>query len=463
MPSHAYLPRAFAQTVADAVPGMLAHQQPDGCLRYAPDAPIVYPQQAIFPLAFCYAGLDPERKHTGDAKLLDAIRRLGAFLEATYNQQGEFEYDSYGIKVKGVDQRLTYAWVEALRILREVGADCAYDAWSAKILRACETLIEHRLAKLVGLTRFVGRVTGTSINHVSLYLTTLYRAGTVLGRKDLADLALPMARALAADVHPDGYWEEHGDLLRNGGPTPSYNYLTHCAIGLFRAWTGEDVFLRALERSTRFHGNFSYPDASFFELIDERVRHGKGPRVWGLFGFSHWDFGRGMARAKFEGWRAGEGDLAATSPRCSRGCARTSSTGSPAPKPPPPSPGRTTPRASRSPADSSAPAPGPWASAPCTPPTPRIPPTARTASPSRSRSSSASGTPRPACSSMAPTPRGSRRIPPSRRTRLTGWTTTPAEARSARATAASSRAPRTSPSTGTSICARSATANCALN
>ncbi|MCW8132345.1 MAG: hypothetical protein KIS92_18505, partial [Planctomycetota bacterium] len=150
--------------------------------------------------------------------------------------------------------------------------------------------------------RFVGRVMGTSTNHVALYLTTIYRAGQVLQRPDLSAYVLPIARALAADVHPDGYWDEHSDLLRTAGPTPSYNYLTHCGMGLMAEWTGEAVFRAAVERSTRFHGNFCYPDASFCDLIDERVRYSGDPRIWGLFAFSHSPEGRGTALAHMRGW-----------------------------------------------------------------------------------------------------------------------------------------------------------------
>jgi hypothetical protein len=216
-------------------------------------------------------------------------------------------FDSYGHDVHTVDQRLTYAWVEGLRLMREAGgagADLPYDKWGAKILAACRHLIEHRMEKLVGVRRFISRVLGTSTNHVALYVTTVYRAGQVLNQPELCDYALAIGRALAADIHPDGYWEEHGDLLRTGGPTLSYNYLTHCGTALMYEWTGEGVFLDAIKKSTAFHGNFCYPDATFVELLDERVRadHVSHPRVWGLFGFSHTPEGRGSAKVHFENW-----------------------------------------------------------------------------------------------------------------------------------------------------------------
>jgi hypothetical protein len=300
------LPAAFGCLIADGVDGMLKHQQPNGSIVYMPETPIVYPQQAIFPLAYCWAGLDGTGRYKNNKDVLVAIRKLADYLVGCFQDTGEFEWDSYGNKVRAVDQRLTYAWIEGLRILRENNADLDYTRWEDRITRACNRLFEHRLDKLQGVRRFLGRIMGTSTNHVALYITTVYRAAEVFKREDYRQRVMPTARALAQDVHPDGYWEEHGDLLRQGGPTPSYNYLTHCGMSLMYEWTQEAVFLNAIARSTVFHGNFCYPKGEFFELIDERVRHGHGARVWGLFGFSHWPEGRGMAAVKFANWASGE-------------------------------------------------------------------------------------------------------------------------------------------------------------
>src|SRR5581483_5606429 len=120
-------------------------------------------------------------------------------------------FDSYGYAVTGVDQRLTYAWLEALAILNDAHGKFEFDRWADKIERAARTLCAKR-AKLASVRRFVVRVMGTSTNHVALDLATIYRAGVVLKQRDLRDFALPIARAMAADIHPDGYWDEHSDL-----------------------------------------------------------------------------------------------------------------------------------------------------------------------------------------------------------------------------------------------------------
>ena len=316
MADNTSLPAAFAAEAAGRIDDLLAHQQTDGSIIYDPAAAPAWQQHVMLALAFCYAGLGPDASQRQSPRLRQAILKMGDFFHQHFDERGCYHYLSHGYDISGVDQHMTYAWVQTLALMRQMNEDIPYDAWSDKILRACQTLIDHRLRKLVGVRRFMARVMGTSTNHVAFYVSTIYRCGQVLGRQDLCDFVLPIGRALAADIHSDGYWEEHGDLLRSGGPTPGYNYLTHCAVAQMYQFTREDVFLAALAKSTAFHSRFSYPDASPIDLIDERVRYDPQPRMWGLFGFSHWDVGRGMARNMFQAWQAHnrKGSLAASVP-----------------------------------------------------------------------------------------------------------------------------------------------------
>src|SRR5438128_2474173 len=93
-------PDAIGRTVAECLPGILKHQQPDGAIILDPKAPFVFPQQAIFPLAFCYAGLDPGQRWKNSPEVAGAIRKLAAFLLARCNEKGELSYESYGNSLK---------------------------------------------------------------------------------------------------------------------------------------------------------------------------------------------------------------------------------------------------------------------------------------------------------------------------------------------------------------------------
>lgn len=309
-------PDIFCDLIAEDLPRILKRLQEDGSI-VSPVSKRVKSQslQAILPMAFCWAGLDPQKRFHRSPELYDQIEKLAGFLVRCHDDKGCLYQDGEkgsvldatqagklekGRVIPVIDQRLVYSWVEALRILREAEADFDFDAWSNKIQKSCEEIIDHRLKHVVGMRRFVGRAIATSANHLSLYLAAVYRTGQVLDRKDFCEFVLPIARAFAEDIHPDGYWEEHGDLLRQGGPTCGYNYLTHCGMALMYEWTKEPVFLEAIKKSTSFFANFSYPDGNYLELIDERQRGDARPRPWGLFGFSHTAEGRGLARRMVE-------------------------------------------------------------------------------------------------------------------------------------------------------------------
>jgi hypothetical protein len=306
------VPLIFGQVVESNIADILDHQTADGFIEYNPRDARPFPQQAIMPLAFCWAGLGPTDRWKRDPRLGEAIGRLGDYLATWYGETGVVTYENRGYHVTGVDQRLTYAWTEALRILRDAGGDFALGVWGDKIGRACRTLFEERVRALRGVRRFIVRTTGTGTNHVVLYLSTIYRAGMVLGRRDLCDDVLPVARAMAADMHPDGYWDEHSDVLRSGGPTPSYNYLCMGAIHLLAEWTREPIFQNAADRAAWFHANFCYPDGMFCDLMDERVRcdlspraavtRYDSPRIWGLHAMSTTPEGRASAVLHLTGW-----------------------------------------------------------------------------------------------------------------------------------------------------------------
>ncbi len=291
-------PGAFFDAVVEQLPTLLKYQQEDGRILYNPKQNFTSPQNAIFPMAFCLTtGESAWRK---SASLRDSLRKLTGWLEKKTNANGEVQIG----EVFHVDQRLIYAWIETTRLLRDAKEDFPFDVWEKKILGACEKLIEHRIRHTIGLKRFLGRVMGTSTNHYSLYLAAVQRAGMVFGKTEFCDLVRPLAKALAADVHPDGYWEEHGDLTREIGPTIAYGYLTHGGMSLLYEWLKEPIIKEALIKSASFYSKFLYPDATFLDVMDERVRyhHWPRPRSWGLFGFSHTPKGRGSAAAHFASW-----------------------------------------------------------------------------------------------------------------------------------------------------------------
>jgi hypothetical protein len=90
---------------------------------------------------------------------------------------------------------------------------------------------------------------------------------------------------------PDGYWGEHS----RSGPTIGYNHLDAERRGaLLGIHQGTPAALAALRRATNFHKNFTWPDGTPVETVNDRNRHW-GASAWSHFAFSNFPDGRRYA------------------------------------------------------------------------------------------------------------------------------------------------------------------------
>lgn len=63
-------------------------------------------------------------------------------------------------------------------------------------------------------------------NHTAIFMQGVWYCGQVFGRPDWSALAHDFAERFAASGHPDGYFEEHTNADREGGPSLVYTPLT---------------------------------------------------------------------------------------------------------------------------------------------------------------------------------------------------------------------------------------------
>lgn len=70
----------------------------------------------------------------------------------------------------------------------------------------------------------------TTNNHDAMAMQALYHCGRVLGRDDWTKQAVDFAERLYESGHPDGYFEEHTNEAREGGPSLLYTPLTAGAL-----------------------------------------------------------------------------------------------------------------------------------------------------------------------------------------------------------------------------------------
>ncbi len=55
-------------------------------------------------------------------------------------------------------------------------------------------------------------------NHTAIFMQGIWYCGQTLHRQDWCDLTHEFAERFYESGHPDGYWEEHTNEQREGGP-----------------------------------------------------------------------------------------------------------------------------------------------------------------------------------------------------------------------------------------------------
>jgi hypothetical protein len=230
--------------------------------------------------AVLYAKPHADNPRAGDARMLDLALRSGDVM-ASDSEAGTY--------TKRRDHRDTYMWLEAYRILEAKLGKERQARWRRELLKQIEAL-SHEAAERQNRPAYTS-VFGVSVNHLSLFSSTVYLAGRMFGKREWEEQgAKIMHRYAAEEQAPDGYW---GELSRNG-PTTGYNYLTTAGVALYREHSKDPAALTALRRALDFHKHYTYPNGAPVMITDDRRRHAYNS-PWAHFGFSHFADGRRYA------------------------------------------------------------------------------------------------------------------------------------------------------------------------
>lgn len=241
--------------------------------------PHVYPG-ALLTAAVAYAKIHPDNPRAGAPAVLDLALKIGDVLAAE---------SAAGVYAKRRDHRDSYMWLEAYRILEDRLGDARRARWRAGLLEAIAGLAREAADR--GSRPAYTSPFGVSVNHTSLFSSTVYLGGLVFGNREWQELGSRIMHRYAAEEQaPDGYWGEHS---RNG-PTTGYNYLTLTGVALYWEHSQDPAALAALRRATDFHKYFTYPDGYPVMISDDRRRHSY-ISTWGHFGFSNFADGRRYA------------------------------------------------------------------------------------------------------------------------------------------------------------------------
>lgn len=144
-------------------------------------------------------------------------------------------------------------------------------------------------------------------NHTAIFMQGIWYCGRVFGRPEWSALAREFAERFLASGHPDGYFEEHTNAAREGGPSMIYTPLT--AGCLFDVLEGRILRQERFVRAGDFFRSFVDAEYRMMSIADERANPDGKPLSYGLALHSLTPRGRGFIVGLLEG-----ADLSTLSP-----------------------------------------------------------------------------------------------------------------------------------------------------
>jgi hypothetical protein len=244
----------FLAQLVKAVPTIL-DQQDKKTGRFGTGIWIVTDQNVVFPLAAAWAIMDEKNPYYHSRELLDAIMSAGDALIADQDARGQWEFRKKDGSTWGpIYMPWTYSrWIRAYGLIKEGMPADRRTKWENALTLGYEGIAKRELE--------------TVHNIPTHHAMGLYFAGKALDRPQWCEQASAFMKRVIATQDPAGFWSE------NKGPVVNYDFVYVDAIGTYHAASRDETVLPALRRSATFHANFTYPNGSDVETIDERNPH----------------------------------------------------------------------------------------------------------------------------------------------------------------------------------------------
>ncbi|MEI7436838.1 MAG: hypothetical protein WCL16_08555 [bacterium] len=144
-------------------------------------------------------------------------------------------------------------------------------------------------------------------NHTAIFMQGIWYCGQVFDRPDWSRLASEFAGRYYASGHPDGYFEEHTNAEREGGPSLVYTTLT--AGSLYDVLDGQNQPRQKFVKAGDFFRAFLNHRREMIPIADERTNANGAFACYGLALHSLTSRGRAFIRESLE-----QMDYAAASP-----------------------------------------------------------------------------------------------------------------------------------------------------
>ncbi len=271
--------REFLPAFARAIPGILKTQDP-ATGRFGSGVWIAGDQTVIYPLAVAWSLNDASNSWYHDPKLLEAIMRGGEALVEAQDKKGQWVFRKKDNSTWGFhfNPWVYSRWVRAYSLIAEAMPPERRTVWENGLVLGFTGIEKYELSRVHNIPA-----------HQAM---GLYIAGKALNHPEWCTRASTFLAEVAEAQDANGFWSEHV------GPVVLYNLVYVDALGTYYSVSHDEKVLKALERAARFHANFTYPDGSPIETIDERTPYHGGSRMPGV-GFSFSPEGRGYLRQQW--------------------------------------------------------------------------------------------------------------------------------------------------------------------
>lgn len=269
----------FLTALVQAVPKLLSSQNTTNG-RFGEGLWIPNDQNVIYPLAAAWAVQARENPYYHDHQVLEAVMRGGDALVEAQDKDGRWVFLKKDGSTWGrhYDPWVYSRWARVYSLIRDAMPPERRARWQKALELGYAGIQQHEL----------GHIHNIPAHHAM----GLYVAGKALNHPEWCDQASAFLVRVAGKQDTNGFWSEHL------GPVVNYNTVYFDALGTYYGITHDTKVLAALERCARFHANFTYPDGSDIETVDERNPYSKSCRLPNV-GASFSAEGRGYLREQW--------------------------------------------------------------------------------------------------------------------------------------------------------------------
>lgn len=274
-----YKKELLPQLVAE-IPRLLDDQD-TGTGHFGKGVWVVQDQHPIYPLAAAWSIQDSRNPYYHDARVLCAIIKGGDALIQAQDKKGMWTFRKKDNSTWGqIYMPWTYSrWIRAFSLTRDAMPPDARERWDKALLHGFTGIEREAIDEIQNIPA-----------HDAM---ALYLAGKVFSKPEWCTTATNFLHQVAAAQFPGGYWTE------NVGPVVGYNFVYVDAMGAYYGMSHDSDILPCLRKAAEFHANFTYPDGTAIETIDERQLYHEGVSGQGV-GFSFTPVGRGYLRRQLQ-------------------------------------------------------------------------------------------------------------------------------------------------------------------